>query len=185
MTEVTATAANQQRLVTDFLEGGVAEACRLHRLSPEQLLACQHEDWWQEAAKAYYKSQAADTDRRLSKLINKALDETEERLEHGDEVIDRLGELHKLPMKGREVAGVAALLMEKRQNLRGLPDSIQRQDINLTLVAERLREIGAEASGLGPASNTRKGQSAGALVSVSLAAQELALEDEVEQQRAA
>lgn len=130
------------RLVRSFIEKGPAETLRTFQLDQATLDAYQELEWWSETAKTVYGSQAQDLDRQMTRLIDKALEQADNRLEHGDQVLDKFGERHLVPIKGKEAAVMAALFLDKRQVVRGLPNAIIRSDVkSLDAIAEKLRSI--------------------------------------------
>lgn len=131
----------QLRLVKAYIDKGSEEVLRTFNLSESALRDMQAQPWWTEAAREVYNGQSEALDRRFTKLIDLALNRAEERLENGDEVVDKFGDTHQVPLKGKDAAAIGALLLDKRQLLRGLPNSIMRTDIRLDAVAEKLRGI--------------------------------------------
>lgn len=126
------------RLVQSYVDAGMEETARVFQLSAEAIRTMQLEPWWAECARAVFSGQAEGLDRRFTKLIDKALDAVEDRLQYGDRVVDKFGDESLVPVKGKDAAGIAATLLDKRQVLRGLPSSILRQEVRLDDLARKL-----------------------------------------------
>lgn len=131
----------RQRLVNCVCGEGIEAACRIYQLDRSQIEQWQMEEWWGVASRRFYSGQAQALDRKFTKLIDMALEKAEKRLETGDEVLDRFGETQIVPIKGKDAAAIAALFMDRRQIVRGLPNTIVKSETSLDAIAEKLRSI--------------------------------------------
>lgn len=136
----------RQRFVSTVCEHGLDRALEDFKVSREVAEGWQSEEWWSDCSRRYYANEAAELDRRMTRVIRDALQKAETRLDSGDEVIDKFGDTHKVPVKGKDAAVIAALFLDKRQVLRGLPNSIVASQVRLDKVAEQLRGIVARDS---------------------------------------
>ena len=79
------------------------------------------------------------SDNKMSKVIDKALDLIMERMEQGDYQYDqKTGRLVKVPLKARDLERVASGLFDKRQLIRKQPTNIKAADLGQ---AERLLQL--------------------------------------------
>lgn len=78
-----------------------------------------------------------ETDRQLSNLMEKALSESLDRLEHGDYVVAK-GEVVRKPVTARDAALIAAIAYDKRALHRGDPTRIEEKNFSID---ERLIEL--------------------------------------------
>ena len=101
--------------------------------------------WWPEAV-AYAKQQKQEElDAKLTKIIDLAVDQVEDRLINGDEVLTKNG-IERKKMSGKDAATTGAILFDKRQLIRGDPTSrTEKVSVDESLAAlkagfERLSE---------------------------------------------
>ncbi len=78
-------------------------------------------------------------DARFTQIVNKAQDLILDRLENGDTVLTKMGELIKKPVSIRDLALVGAITVDKRQIIRNKPTSIQEQQV--TPIIGRLEQL--------------------------------------------
>lgn len=76
------------------------------------------ESWWQEIVDQVHQEENDKITAKKTELINKTLNQIEDRINNGDTVVTKQG-LLKLPPKLRDLAHAENLLIEKRQLLRG------------------------------------------------------------------
>ena len=73
--------------------------------------------------------------------MDKALDETLDRLEHGDVVLTRDGDERRVKMKGKDAATIAAISTDKRQILLNQPTSIRGESQGMEALAEQFKAL--------------------------------------------
>lgn len=76
--------------------------------------------------------------RRIMKKSAKSL---EDRLEHGDLIIDRKGKERRKPISAKDLTVIMAIATDKDRILRGEPTSISAKATNLTAAAEEFAKI--------------------------------------------
>jgi hypothetical protein len=73
-------------------------------------------------------------DKRLDKLLNLSLSGLEDRLQNGDDIVTKDGDVVKRQVGARDCAIISSILYEKRAALRGQPGNIsERRDTQVTL----------------------------------------------------
>lgn len=82
----------------------------------------------------------------MTRAIGKALQVCIERLEQGDPVVSRKGVITYAPVKAKDAAAIAAVLMERREKVQrkldGVPDNDPLEDLErLATIAGKLREL--------------------------------------------
>ena len=100
--------------------------------------------WWPDAYMAVKKEKNEEMDSTMTTIIHTAANEILDRLQNGDEVLDKNGDLRRKKMGGKEVATVMGITFDKRALLRGDPTSrTERVDTTKLLanVREQLAEI--------------------------------------------
>lgn len=98
----------------------------------------QRSKWWAEVIRAVHRRRNEELDIQLTKLIHRGAEEIMDRIENGEEVLDKWGNKKRVKMKSRDLA-VAALAVpfDKRALMRGDPTS-RSESVSS---AERLRQI--------------------------------------------
>ena len=79
--------------------------------------------WWNDAMKEGRRQYQDQLDAHLTRIIHKGAEEVAERLEKGDEIVTKDGDVRRKKMAGRDVATTMAILYDKRALLRGDPTS--------------------------------------------------------------
>jgi hypothetical protein len=81
-------------------------------------------DWW-ETLISQARAEMEDQFRgKCHQVVEKATNETLDRLEHGDYMLDKEGNKKRLPMKGRDTAVIGAMYYDKLRLSLNLPTSI-------------------------------------------------------------
>ena len=77
------------------------------------------EHWWNEFENEIRRTEGVQLQSKIGKIVNKALEEVADRLEHGEVVLNnKTGELVRKPVQMRDVHRVAADLISKREEIR-------------------------------------------------------------------
>lgn len=102
-------------------------------------------EWWNEIQARIIKEQDEELDTKLTKLIDKAVDEVNDRLGEGDYVYNpKLDKLIRKPVNAKDLAITSAVLVDKRQLLRGQPTTrVEKvsQDETLLKLAEEFKKF--------------------------------------------
>jgi hypothetical protein len=77
--------------------------------------------WWEEAMLNVRKHMQDELDGKLTGVINRATDEIVDRLDNGDEVLDKNGNTRRKKLSARDLTMVLAILFDKRALIRGDP----------------------------------------------------------------
>lgn len=99
----------------------VSEICKV----PEGTVrAWKTTEWWHEIMSRIQQEQNDELDSKLTRLVDKAVDEINDRLENGDFVYNtKMDKLIRKPIGAKDLSIVAAVTVDKRQLLRGQPTS--------------------------------------------------------------
>lgn len=94
------------------------------------------QEWFQLVLKEVWSENNETLNAKLTAAIDKAQDQLLDRLEHGDTKMTRDGELVRVPIPGKDLSLITAIVFDKRQVLRGEPtsrsESVQIGDKQLT-----------------------------------------------------
>lgn len=94
--------------------------------------------WWNEVTTRIYEEQDEELSSKLTKMVDKAVDAINDRLDGGDYFYNpKLDKLIRKPINARDVAAVAVMAVDKRQLLRGQPTS----RIEKVSVDERMKDL--------------------------------------------
>jgi hypothetical protein len=81
-------------------------------------------EWWQEILARIHVEEDEELDTKLTKLINKAVEAVNDRIDNGDYVYNpKLNELIRKPINAKDLTIVTAISVDKRELLRGKPTS--------------------------------------------------------------
>lgn len=93
-------------------------------------------EWWEEIQSRIRLEANDELDTKLTKLVDRAVDEINDRLENGDYIYNiKQDKLVRKPVGARDLASITATSLDKRQLLRGEPTSrVQKVSENEKLV---------------------------------------------------
>jgi len=104
--------------------GNAAEVARILGVQSTLIRQWKTLEWWDVMMRRVHLEKDEELDSKFTKIVDKAVDEINDRLENGEFVYNaRTGETVRVKPKMRDVAMVAATNLEKRQLLRGQPTS--------------------------------------------------------------
>lgn len=121
-----------------------AAACRTTGISRHTLNRWAREDWYNECIQLIRDKLDEELDASLTGVVHKAASEVMERLEHGDWVWDKQGNMVRKPIGAREAMLVGGIAFDKRNLQRGKPTSISEtvsEDDRLANLAAKFREM--------------------------------------------
>lgn len=105
------------------------------------------QDWWIEVSEKVHTTIDHDLVSRQTEIVETALEEIQDRLIHGDAVVNkRTGEITRKPVSMRDATIVANTMTDKRQLLRGKPTSRSEKltvDDRLSKLAEEFKRFAA------------------------------------------
>lgn len=107
-----------------MVEGTSVKAGKVSGVDPATIRWWKAEaSWWAPALKELRRQYQDQLDAKFTGLIHSAVKKIEERIEIGDEVIDKYGDLHHKAISARDMTMILAILYDKRALLRGDPTS--------------------------------------------------------------
>lgn len=132
------------RLVTKVLAlGNVRLAAELENISYNTARRWRTEPWWPELEAEIKTAHKAQQDDKITRIINKALDTIEDRLDHGDVIWNqKTGEISRKPVSIKEARGAANDLMQ-RQVMYKKAD-VEEAQAEVTAVSDQLELLKAE-----------------------------------------
>ena len=118
--------------VTTYLAlGNMAETSRVINVPLETLKDWKTQDWWKTYVEDIQSESNVATDKKISKIIDKALDLLIDRMDEGNYQYDQArGKLVKVPLNAQDLNKVTSSLFDKRQLIRKQPTSIKTNPEN-------------------------------------------------------
>lgn len=125
--------------------GNSRRTAELTKISEGTIRSWKTTEWWNDIQSRIIKEQDEELDTKLTKLIDKAVDEVNDRLGEGDYVYNpKLDKLIRKPVNAKDLAITSAVLVDKRQLLRGQPTArVEKvsQDATLLKLAEEFKKF--------------------------------------------
>ena len=136
---------DRQRVALEFLITGnmkrVAENTGIPRTT---IVGWKKTEWWDELVVNLRHEKGEELDANLTKLIDSAFDQAQDRVDNGDYRVNKDGELIRVPMGGRDLVIAGATVYDKQRLHRSQPTSIQGDSKSMAELAEQFREISRE-----------------------------------------
>lgn len=101
-------------------------------------------DWWAEYRSQLIRATGDEAGATFRRIMRKASEEIEDRLDNGDIYLDRKGNEKRKPVPAKELAVIMAIATDKDRILRGEPTSISAKATDLK---DKAREFEAIAQG--------------------------------------
>lgn len=108
------------QIVTLFASGVTAnmDLSRLTKVPESTIRTFKHSEWWPEMLEQVYAVMDQETESKQTKIVNTTLDALQDRLQDGDYVLSKKGEIHRKPINGKDLSQIHSVMIDKRQLLR-------------------------------------------------------------------
>lgn len=104
--------------------GNSRRVSELHDVPEGTIRAWKQTEWWNEIMSRIIQEQDEELGSKLTNLIDKAVDQVNDRLDNGDWIYNpKSDKLVRKPINAKDLAIVTAITVDKRQLLRGQPTS--------------------------------------------------------------
>jgi hypothetical protein len=127
------------------LTGNCRRVSEITRIKEATIRRWKTEEWWPEMLARVQVEKDEELDAKMTKLIDKAVDEINDRLVEGDYVYNaKQDKLIRKKANAKEMATVVATMVDKRQLLRGQPTkrvATVKQDDHLKALAEQFKKF--------------------------------------------
>ena len=108
-------------VATLLATGNMAHAARTHNIDYSTLQDWKKKPWWPKLLAEVKQAARADLQTKMSKIVSKALDAVEDRIENGEVVLNnKTGELLRKPASLRDVNNVASGMISQQIQLEKL-----------------------------------------------------------------
>ena len=136
---------DRRKAVVEYVVTGnmklVAERTGIPRTT---LVGWKKSDWWVQLMDAVRLEKGAEFDANLTKLMDAAFEQAQDRVENGDYRVGKDGKLIRVPMSGRDLVIAGATVYDKQRLHRNEPTSIkgnQGSEENLVMLAQKFKYI--------------------------------------------
>lgn len=109
-------------------------------VSEHTIRAWKMQPWWKEMVANVQNESNQQLDSKLTKILDKALDVTEDRIENGEYILDsKTGKIVRLPVKIKDAHRVAVDLIGQRDLVRGKPER-EKQEQQTSDILKKLAD---------------------------------------------
>ena len=114
----------------------------------ETLQSWRKQDWWKEYTNELQNTDNDRLDSKLSKALDKAIEQINDRIENGDFVFDqKTGKVKQVPVKLRDLNSAMNTFIDKRQLLRKQPTKIIEQQTTQNQLQELAKQFAQFVTG--------------------------------------
>ena len=99
------------------------------------------EDWWDQHLVVIREETKIKTLASIDTIVDRALSATQQRIDEGDAIVHQGEVTGYRPMNGKDVATVAAIMIDKRQILLNMPTSIRGESAGMDALAKQFEEL--------------------------------------------
>lgn len=136
--------------------GSLAETSRHCQVPYYTLVTWKQSDWWKDKVRDIQNEDYDRLDVKLTKALDKALEQVMDRIENGDHIYDpRTGKIRQIPVKLRDANIAFNGLMDKRQLIRKQPTKIIEQTTTAAQLQNLANQFAAFVSGKAPVDNLK------------------------------
>ena len=129
--------------VADWLEtGNLSEVCRRHNLVNSTLARWVKRPIWAELESELTANLRAETKATYHRSLSKTLAQIEQRLEHGDVVALKGGQLVTIPVRARDLTLLANMLFDKLRLIEGKATKITQGETKVAQLLSEFKQMG-------------------------------------------
>ena len=122
-------------VATMLATGNMAHAARTHNVDYATLQDWKKKPWWPKLVAEVRSAARSDLQTKMSKIVNKALDAVEDRIENGEVILNnKTGELLRKPASLRDVSTVANNMLHQQIQ-------IEKLDKGATVQQETMQDL--------------------------------------------
>ena len=128
-----------------FVTGYIREAARLCNISENTMLSWAQSSWWKSAIQKVKELKQEELDVQYTSIIDQTVGEIVDRIQNGDERLNRDGEAVRVKVGAKDLMLVNAMAFDKRALLRRDPTEISQKTITVEdrnkILSEQFRKI--------------------------------------------
>jgi len=123
-----------------LITGSIEKASEMTAIPARTIRDWTKQLWWDDVVDTAKGIKQKELDALWTGLIHKSADALRDRVDNGDSVLDKFGNIKKVPIKGKDLAFITAIAVDKRALARGQATS-RTERIS---IEEKLKKIGDE-----------------------------------------
>jgi len=133
---------DRRRAAVEFLvTGNMTLVAKNIGIPRQTLVDWKHSEWWEEVISEVRHEKGEEIDAYLTKLIDSAFEQAQDRVENGDYRVTKDGELIRVPMGGRDLVIAGATVYDKQRLHRNEPTSIRCEFKSIEELAVQFRQL--------------------------------------------
>ena len=135
---------NDQRIavIADYsVTGNITKTADLHNMPKQTVSNWAKSDWGIELLGQIRTEKGEELDANLTKLIDSAFEQAQDRIENGDYRVTKDGKLIRVPMGGYQLVISGATTYDKRQLHRNQPTAISGESETIKALAEQFKQL--------------------------------------------
>lgn len=136
--------SNDQRIavIADYyVTGNMTKTADMHNMPKQTVSNWVQSDWGVELLGQIRTEKGEELDANLTKLIDSAFEQAQDRVDNGDFRVSKVGTLIRVPMGGRDLVISGATVYDKRQLLRNQPTSIRGDSATVQALAAEFKAL--------------------------------------------
>ncbi len=134
----------RRAVVEYYVKGNMAKVSEGTGIPKSTLCEWKKSEWWVEVTGQVRTEKGEELDANLTKLIDSAFDQAQDRVDNGDYRVNKDGELFRVPMGGRDLVIAGATVYDKQRLHRNEPTSIKGDTQSMAELAEEFRKMSRE-----------------------------------------
>lgn len=139
---------DRRRVVVEyFITGSMTKVAKSIGIPRRTLNDWKKADWWDELVATVRHEKGEELDAKLTKLIDSAFEQAQDRVENGDFRLTKDNELIRVPMGGQALVTSGAITYDKRQLNRNQPTSISSTSDSLEHFTKVFTDIARQVKG--------------------------------------
>ena len=135
---------NEQRiavLADYFVIGNITKTADMHNMPKHTVSSWVRSEWGVEILGQIRTEKGEELDANLTKLIDSAYEQAQDRIENGDYRVTKDGKLFRVPMGGYQLVISGSTAYDKRQLHRNQPTAIAGKDTSIADLAKEFNKL--------------------------------------------
>ena len=132
----------RRALIADYcVTGNITKTAAMHNMPKQTVSNWARSDWGVELLGQIRTEKGEELDANITKLIDAAFEQAQDRIENGDYRVTKDGKLFRVPMGGYQLVISGATAYDKRQLHRNQPTSITDKSTDMKALANEFRKL--------------------------------------------
>ena len=132
----------RRSVIADFVvTGNITKTAALHNMPEQTVRDWTKSEWGVELVGEIREQKAPELDANLTKLIDSAFKQAQDRVDNGDFRVTKDGKLIRVPMGGKELVISGATVYDKQRLHRNQPTSISGKSEDMQALAKEFKKL--------------------------------------------